>query len=368
MIRTLFLAIFIWFLLGSSVLFGQRIAPAHVISLSQDKVTGQSVMQKDRSGWVKIGQNIIVGSYNEDWVEAYSLKKQDPLWWLKTDSSLSIPALASADSKFVFLAFMDGSVMKVDLGSGKVVWRVKLDSHLNHGMALSDSGLICFSSTQKLYLLDLDSGEKQWVYDPTVAVDIVLGGGAAPVVKDGSIFIGLADGRVQSVDMTGTLLWSIEGLDFGTSSKFRDVIGELVVGSNTILYTRADGYVFCFRYSQDEQSLVWKDKLTTVYTSKLSIKDPSKYIVTSSDTVFFYDIKDGSKTKQELYGTNFSLYETQSYLFTISSQGVVQALKDGVLSYTKDLQADLSSGAFIYNGRVYFASSHKKLYGFEFVD
>ncbi len=368
MIRTLFLTIIIWCLLGTSLLFAERIAPAHIISLSKDKITAKSVMQKDRSGWVKMDQNIIVGSYNDQWVEAYSLKKQSPLWWLKTSSMLSVPAQASLDSKYVYLAFYDGSLMKVDLQSGKEIWQVKLDSHLNHGMTLTDSGVVCFSARQKLYLLDSATGEKQWVYDPSVVVDIVLEGGASPVVKDGAIFIGLADGRVQSVDMSGGLIWSIDNLDFGSSSKFKDVVGELVVGSSSLIYTRADGYVFSFKYSQDSQALLWKDKLTSIYTSKLSVKDPSKYIVTSNDAIFLYDVKDGSKTKQELLGTNFSLYETQSYLFAISSQGVVQALKDGKLSFVKDLQAELSQGAFIYNDRVYFASSHKKLYGFEFVD
>ena len=368
MIRALLLTIVIWFLLGSTVVFGESLAPAHIISLSRDKVTERSVLQQDRSGWVKIDQNIIVGSYNNEWVEAYSLKKQAPLWWISVQSALSVPAIASQDLKYVYLAFIDGSVMKVELSSGKELWKVKLDSHLNHGMALSDAGLVCFSSRQKLYLLDFKTGEKQWVYDPTVVVDIVLEGGAAPVVKDGAIFIGLADGRVQSVDMSGTLQWSIDGLDFNSSAKFKDVVGEIVVGSGALLFTRADGYVFCFKYSSNEQTILWKDKLSVVHTSKLSVKDSGKYIVTSADSVFFYDIKDGSKTKQDLYGTNFSLYETQSYLFAVSSQGMIQAIKDGKLSFVKDLQANISRGAFIYNGRVYFASSHKKLYGFEFID
>ena len=368
-IKTILLSIIIWCLAGSSVLLGERLGEAHLINLSKDPVVQKSVSTLDRSGWVKIDNNILIGSYNENWVEAYSLKTQSPLWWLPVDSLMSIPAVSSSDSKFVYLAFIDGTVMKVETKSSKVIWQVKLDSHLNRAMTLSVAGLVCFSATQKLYLLDINSGEKQWVYDPAVVTDLLLDMAASPVVKDNEIFIGLSDGKLQSIDLSsGNLLWSIDGLEFSSTSRFKDVVGDIVVVSDTILFTRADGYVFCFKYSSSEQTLLWKDKLTVAYSSKLSVKDPSKYIVSSSGGLFFYNIKDGTRTKQELYGTNFYIYETQSYLFALSSEGVVQAVKDGRVSFIKDLQTHLSRSTFIYNDRIYFASSHKKLYGFEFID
>ena len=70
--------------------------------------------------------------------------------------------------------------------------------------------------------------------------------------------------------------------------------------------------------------------------------------------------------KVNLGSTVSYLYETQSYIFTLSNDGIVSAIKDDKLVWNYDLQTNLVSSPFIYASRIYVVSSYKNLYGFEF--
>ena len=365
----LFVLFFIISCLEGSICFARsQLSSANILSLSKTENTSLDLSKLDRAGWTKFNDNFLVGSYNDEWVEVYSLKKHEPYSWIKVSSSLSTPVLVSEEDGniYFYLALQDSSIVKVDFKTGSILWQTKLDSYVNRSMSVYKNSLICFSSSQKLYSLNISTGEQQWIYDSGISSDIILEGGASPVVKSIGVFVGYSSGDIHCVSLQGDLLWKFDFQD-SSGSKFKDVVGTILVQDNMVVFSRADGYVICFDYSSQEKPLIWKDKLIGVSTSRSSLKDNDLFYVASFDKqLVLYSIKDGSNKKVNLISTVSYLYETQSYIFTLSNDGIVSAVKDGKLVWNYDLQTNLVSSPFIYASRIYVVSSYKNLYGFEF--
>lgn len=111
------------------------------------------------------------------------------------------PAVAG-DS--VFAAAADGTVMRIDAGSGRIVWRINTDSRLTAGVG-SDGNTVAVAA-EKGVLLALDSdGKVRW---KAQASSEIL---SAPAVGQGVIVVRSVDNRITAYDAeTGSRRWAVQ--------------------------------------------------------------------------------------------------------------------------------------------------------------
>lgn len=128
-----------------------------------------------------------------------------------------------------------------------------------------DGVMYVTSAWSVVYALDAKTGAELWVHDPEVdrAVGVnaccdVVNRGVA--VWDGKVYVGVIDGRVQSLDAkTGELVWSIVSVDqskpYTITGAPRVVDGKVLIG-NGGAELGVRGYLSA--YDADTGDLVWR--------------------------------------------------------------------------------------------------------------
>ena len=120
--------------------------------------------------------------------------------------SRSAPVIAGGRA---FVGARNQTVLAVDLGTGKVVWKARTQGQVDPSVAV-DGGLVFAVSenpTSGRAALDafrLDSGKIAWSLSPSR----LPAGVTAPTVADGTVYVGFGDGTVRAVNAaTGAERW-----------------------------------------------------------------------------------------------------------------------------------------------------------------
>ena len=143
-------------------------------------------------------------------IDAESGKRQ----W-RFDTRGAIRGGAAEDGARIVVGSADGFVYSLDRTSGKEVWRFDSGAAIDTTPVLHDGRVLIGNRGVGLYSLKADSGEQQWrLYFWGSWVE------SAPVVVDGTIYIGSSDlRRVSAIDpVNGHVQWrsDVYGWSFGT--------------------------------------------------------------------------------------------------------------------------------------------------------
>lgn len=150
----------------------------------------------------------------------------------------------------LYLAGIDGEVVVLDASSGEKIWRVDLDEALMSGPGIADDLILVGTSNAELIALDKENGaevwrrkianeilarpsgeagvavyrtidghvnaintatgEDRWQLSRDVPV-LTLRGDSAPLIADGRVFLGFANGKLISISLQGgRVLWETE--------------------------------------------------------------------------------------------------------------------------------------------------------------
>ncbi len=128
----------------------------------------------------------------------------------------------------VFAASANGSVVKVDLGSGAVQWQANAGTKLAAG-AGSDGDTTAVASKDGAVIAFDAQGVEKWRAQASSAVQI------PPVVGAGVVVVRSSDYRIQAFDAaTGEVLWNVQrpgpALALKTNMQMRIVDGYLISG------------------------------------------------------------------------------------------------------------------------------------------
>jgi outer membrane protein assembly factor BamB len=104
----------------------------------------------------------------------------------------------------VFAAAADGTVARIDIGTGRTVWRINIDTRLTAGVG-SDGNTVAVAA-EKGVLLALDGdGKVRW--KAQVSSEIL----SAPAVGQGVVVVRSVDNRITAYDAeTGSRRWSVQ--------------------------------------------------------------------------------------------------------------------------------------------------------------
>lgn len=163
-----------------------------------------------------------------------------------------------ADSSLVVVGTAQGEVLALDAADGKVRWRARASSEVLAPPALTGDVVVVRSADSRLFAFDARDGKRRWVYQrstPTLTVRSPVG----IVAARGLVFAGFSGGKLVAVVLAnGALRWEATvSLPRGTTELERvtDVVGLPWLSEREVCAVAYQGRVACFDFSTG--NLLW---------------------------------------------------------------------------------------------------------------
>ncbi|MEZ4741766.1 MAG: PQQ-binding-like beta-propeller repeat protein [Bdellovibrionota bacterium] len=209
------------------------------------------------AGWTS-ASGLLIGAVDHEWVGAFSVTNGKAKWWLHSSGELTAPP--TIYGSWVILGFRDGTLLKVEVLTGKVVWKANLDTFPSRDYTLVGSKLLVITASQYLYSVDFQSGETQWLVDGGRPLGLTVRSLSAPVVYNENVYFGTSSGEIVSVSMaTGKIEWRYD--PEYTDSRFKDIVGEMLVVNNRLIFSRYDGLVGAISLSAKQKTASLEPKI-----------------------------------------------------------------------------------------------------------
>jgi len=149
-------------------------------------------------------------SSNDDRYEPTPLTEYAPgmsvrsVWSTSIGSGSGLGFVPAVVGDAVYAATPNGSVAKIELASGRVVWKASADTKLSAGAGSDGTTTVVASPLGQVIAFD-DTGKVKWKAQATSDVSI------APVVGYGAVVVRSGDYRIQAFNIeTGERLWSLQ--------------------------------------------------------------------------------------------------------------------------------------------------------------
>jgi len=149
-------------------------------------------------------------SSNDDRYEPAPLTEYAPgmsvrtVWSTSVGSGSGFGFVPAVVGDSVYAATPDGSVAKLELASGRVVWKADADTKLSAGVGSDGTTTVVASPLGEVIAFD-DSGKVKWKAQASSDVSI------APVVGYGAVVVRSGDYRIQAFNIeNGERLWSLQ--------------------------------------------------------------------------------------------------------------------------------------------------------------
>ena len=119
-----------------------------------------------------------------------------------------------------------GAIVALNKNTGKIIWQFQPEGKIYSTPAISKGKVVCASTDNNVYCVDLKTGEKHWSF-PT-GKSIV----ASPVLYKNLVYIGSSEGIFRSINLkTGELNWEYTTVNNFVESKPLVYEGNVYFGS-----------------------------------------------------------------------------------------------------------------------------------------
>jgi outer membrane protein assembly factor BamB len=233
-----------------------------------------------------VSGDTLVAASAEGRVEAFDRHNGKRLW--ATKLRLSLTGGVAIGGSRVFVSSTDGRLWALDLATGEKLWRRQVGSEVL-APAVADAEVVAVATADsRLVGFDADDGSPRWNYSSSSPV-LSLRAGSAPLLFEGAVIAGFANGRVVAVSRdSGQLFWeSRAGVSQGSSEIERliDVAGDPLI---------ADGVLFVVAYQGELSALdlrsgrrLWARKASSF--GSLSEGYSNIYVATAEGSVIAFD-------------------------------------------------------------------------------
>ena len=334
-----------------------------IIRLSWDDDLIKPLAAVENGGWV-LANDSLIGSIDKRWLTAISLKDRRPLWWFNTPYPVESPIAVFGG--WAVIGTLDGSVSKIDLATGKKIWEKPVGHFPARAFTLSGSELFIYTINQQLYSLNYQTGDTNWIYDASATAKLTLRNPAPPLVANGKIYLGTSDGEVHTIDQSsGQLLWKVNPAYF--DFRFHDVVGDMILLQNRLIVARYDGVVAALALDEDSHRTIWKNNFSSLTVAKLN--EGILYLGSINGEVHAVEAFSGKEIWSVSTGqTVGSITVGEKSIFVAGTNGRIVALSRtslGKILWTDDVESPLFNEPLVFDGKIYYISPLKLLYGYK---
>ena len=224
-------------------------------------------------------------------VGALDINRGHLQWRVKLKSKLSSgPAVGQG---LVVVTNEDADLIALAQNNGKERWRTRLSSVVLSRPLISDDKLFAQTIDEKIYALNIKDGSRVWV-EGSESPALSLRGTAAPIMVDGKVITGFADGRLMAFDAaTGKTLWEATvTVPHGRTDLERvvDIDGILAKDNNTVYATTFQGHIAAVSVSDGR--IIWNREMSSY--QGVALDDAQLYVTDAEGFVWALDRNTGA--------------------------------------------------------------------------
>jgi outer membrane protein assembly factor BamB len=291
-----------------------------------------------------------------------------PIWRISAGRALS--AGPGASDAIVVVGTDKGDVLAFD-ADGKALWTVRIASEVIAPPRVSDKVVLLFSGDGKIYGLNTADGKTLWV-DPRTNPPLTIRNAAGGTVSRGGLLTGTAGGRLLAIDaQSGSIAWDgAVATPKGATEleRIADVTSLPFVDEKEVCAAAYQGRVACFDLIRG--TLLWSRDVSSLAGL---VGDAQRiYVVDDKDGVQAFDRSNGASIwKQDvlakrriggpqLIGDQLGVVDVEGYLHLLSRTDgayVGRMATDGSLATTQPVQV---AGGMLWQsekGTVYSVTS-----------
>jgi outer membrane protein assembly factor BamB len=269
-----------------------------------------------------------------------------PIWRISAGRALS--AGPGASDAIVVVGTDKGDVLAFD-ADGKALWTVRIASEVIAPPRVSDKVVLVFSGDGKIYGLNTADGKTLWV-DPRTNPPLTIRNAAGGTVSRGGLLTGTAGGRLLAIDaQSGSIAWDgAVATPKGATEleRIADVTSLPFVDEKEVCAAAYQGRVACFDLIRG--TLLWSRDVSSLAGL---VGDAQRiYVVDDKDGVQAFDRSNGASIwKQDvlakrriggpqLIGDQLGVVDVEGYLHLLSRTDgayVGRMATDGSLATTQ---------------------------------
>ncbi len=184
-----------------------------------------------------IHEGILYAGKNSGEMKAYQLDNGKMIWSKVDKGGYHAAPIIYKDH--VIYGTDQGRVFARNTLTGKSKYQVDLDSAIETQGVLGKGRIFFQTRNHKLYCLDVETGKILWAYRRSVPFFTTLQRASKPLVLDGRLYVGFADGTLAAFNIEdGVLIWENK---LSEGSKFVDVDSTPVLFEGSLYINSMDG-------------------------------------------------------------------------------------------------------------------------------
>jgi len=246
----------------------------------------------------------------------------------KTSANKPLSAGPGAGESVVVVGTAKGEVLAFD-ADGKPLWTAHVSSEVIAPPRVSGTIVIVFSGDGRVYGLAAADGKTAWV-DQRINPPLTVRNSAGGVVSRGGLLVGTPGGRLLAVDtQTGTIAWEgAVATPRGATEleRIADVTSLPYVDENEVCAAAYQGRVACFELVRG--SLIWSRDVSSL--AGITADAQRLYVVDDKGVVHAFDRSNGASIwKQDalakrriggpqLVGDDLGVVDVEGYLHVLS--------------------------------------------------
>ncbi len=334
-----------------------------IIKLSAELDNEKPLAPADYAGWTAHSSGIIIGAPGDKTVRNLFLETNKPVWDLQLESDLSAPPLIVGES--VILGLRDGTLMKLDLRNGSLIWKNKLGSFASRTIVEDRDRVYVATALQTLYGVNIQDGKVEWLYNPELPNEIGIHNLAPPLLSTNVLYWGLSTGEILNLEtQTGKVLWRHDPKSSGRGGKFHNYVGRMSIAGRRLIFCRYDGLIGAVSIETGQEgSLLWELNESTGNCVDSDFRAGRFYAATSTGDVHALTVSGQKLWTSKLGLALSSISAIEDSIFATGVDGGIYSLKqNGALIWYDLTGGRILNRPFFVKKRAYFLTGLKNLY------
>lgn len=315
------------------------------------------------SAGIAFAADKIIGNGDHNQVVA-STHMGEHSWSFPAPQSLTAPPVVIGES--VYLALQSGKLLNLNHADGELRWQTQLNSYVSRPLAIASAIIVAATASQHLYAIDAASGKTLWLYDSESNADVIVQGGAPPLIAGKTVYYGTADGKLVALDLhSGKQLhrWS----PVPATGRFHGIVGQLALPtSDKLVFTTAAGLSGALDPRHASNQLKWQRQLSATTTSVC--RGDRCYLGLVKGEVVALDNRDGSVRWHKTLGWSptFIVPQRDTHLYVSGGDGFIVKLRTthGSRVWQENLGSSIFAPPLLRHGMIFFSTSMRNVYAY----
>ncbi len=183
----------------------------------------------------------------------------------KANAGTRLSSGVGTDGKLLAVGSDEGVLVVLDAEKGSMLWRARVSSEMLATPKIAGGLVLARTADSRIFAFEVADGKRRWVYQ-RAAASLIVRSPAGITVGDGRVYGGFAGGKLVSIDLeTGALRWEATVSQPKGSTELErvsDISGDPALLGREVCAASYQGRAACFELQSGNQ--VWAREMSTL--------------------------------------------------------------------------------------------------------